>query len=76
MNVYRIGGNKFAMGTRGGTAIAVVQRILNPWHPLGGGRPSYKGVRGRRPYIGQDAKRIKARDVSAILRNALLAQVN
>ena len=63
--VYEVGAGRFALGFRNSKALAVVQRLLAKG---GRGRPRYVGVRGVRPFIGNEAVAIKP---SRLLRTAL-----
>lgn len=46
MSVYEISPGRYALGFRHEPAYAVVERVTT-----GPGRPTYRGVRGRRPTI-------------------------
>ena len=65
--IYAVGGSKYAIGWNNARALKVVQRLLA--QGAGGkGRPRYVGVRGVRPFIGNEAVAIKP---SRLLRAAL-----
>ncbi len=64
--IYDIGNGKFASGLAGGRATRVVKR------PTTAGRPVYTGVRGRKPIIPADARKVYRHDASSALKLALL----
>lgn len=66
MNVYEIAPGRYALGTRGDLALAVIERVAP-----GPGRPYYRGIRGRRPVIDQRFKRVPASKISGLMRSEL-----
>lgn len=65
LNVYEIKPGRYAYGTQGHQALAIVERIT-----AGRGRPKYRGVRGVRPIIDK-AKGHKRVWVSRLVRAEL-----
>lgn len=63
LNVYEISEGRYAYGTLGNRAIAVIERITR-----GPGRPRYRGVRGRRPTIDKAKGHKRVSPSSLILR--------
>lgn len=76
LNVYEIAPGRFALGIRGSLAQAVIERVRA--YGSGRGRPSYRGIRGRRPVIDQRFKRVPADKISQLMRDELtrVAQSN